>query len=187
MRIIAGKYRSRKIHSAVPDTNCIQLKRSGFRPTSDRARESLFNTLNNRIDFKDMKCLDLFSGTGSFGFECLSRGAESCVFVDNSKKVPGIIEKTADELGCNDNIEIVSGDCLTFLKRDGGYFDLIFADPPYDYEHYKEISNEILRRDFIASIIEYGLPDSLHGLSVNEDIEVIDKKIGVTNFKIFIK
>ena len=187
MRIIAGKYRSRKIHSAVPDSNCNQLNKSGFRPTSDRARESLFNTLNNRIDFTDMKCLDLFAGTGSFGFECLSRGAARCVFVDISRKSSGIIEKTAEELGCKDNIEFISGDCLTFLKRDSEYFDLIFADPPYNYEHYSEITQGILKRDFIASIIEYGQPDSLNAIQVNEGTEVVDKKIGVTNFKIFIK
>lgn len=186
MRIIAGKYKSRRIHSA-SDSECRQVNKSPMRPTSDRARESLFNILNTRIDFTDMHCLDLFAGTGSFGFECLSRGAAKCVYADMSKKSSQMIKKTAEELGCEDNIEIVQGDALTFLKRDSEHFDLIFADPPYAYEHYKELTNEILKKDFIAAVVEYGLPNTLKGIDTGGDIEVIDRKIGTTNFKIFIR
>ena len=81
MRIIAGLFKSRKIYSPVTGNN---NKPGDIRPTSDRARETVFDILNNRFDFSGFSCLDLFAGTGAFGFECLSRGAGFVNFVDYS-------------------------------------------------------------------------------------------------------
>ena len=91
-----------------------------LRPTSDRARETLFDILINYIEFDSLRCLDLFTGTGALGFEALSRGAGFCCFVDVSKEALNSVKKTADELGCNElgcnelgcnkDVELVRGD-----------------------------------------------------------------------------
>ncbi len=186
MRIIAGKYRSRKVHTVAPGKgDCLKDNLSGFRPTTDRAKETLFNVLNNVIDFDSINCLDLFAGSGSLGFEAISRGAAVCDFVENSVKQLRSIEKTAHELECEDKINIYSEDVMKFLLENGQkYYDLVFADPPYSYENYAELSAEILNLKFSVLVIEYG---NSGGIIYNlNDYDIIDKKIGVTNFKIFI-
>ena len=186
MRIISGKYKSRKIFSALPaKENCTAGSRSNLRPTTDRARESLFNVLNNHIDFDRLKCLDLFAGTGSFGFECVSRGAESCDFVEQSGKQVQMIDKTAKELGCEEKINTYKQDVLYFLKENpGSFYDLMFADPPYDYDKYDELINLILSYSFSIFILEYS---TLKNPVIETDrYTIIDKKAGITNFKIFI-
>lgn len=165
--------------------NCITGNKSNLRPTTDRARESIFNVLTNRIDFEGMNCLDLFAGTGSFGFECISRGAESCDFVELAGKQAQMIKKTAEELKCFEQVQIHKQEALQFLKENSEiYYDLIFADPPYDFDKYDELIDNILRMKFGIFVLEYSVlkkPDI-----VSEDYTIIDKKAGITNFKIFI-
>lgn len=185
MRIIAGKYKSRRIQSSVSSNNCRQTVKSNFRPTTDRARETLFNILASKIDFEGMKCLDLYAGTGSFGFESLSRGASACVFVDNSSKSGNLILQTADELRCREQTKFLNRDVMSFLKTNSEEFDIIFADPPYNHEDYYQLANEMLNHTSVASVIEYRLSQNLDKLS-NEGFEVISRNVGVTNFKIYI-
>ncbi len=130
MRIIAGKYRGRKLKSP-PSLQT--------RPTSDRLRETLFNILAPRI--KGARFLDLCAGSGAVGIEALSRGAAQVAFVDRSRKMYALIETNLKELNVGgDEIEVVSKEALEFLRRhaknEGGAFDIIFFDPPYamDYE-----------------------------------------------------
>lgn len=120
MRIISGKYKSRKVYSLPYDENCVRSGYSGFRPTTDRARETLFNILNNIIDFEDTICADLFAGTGSLGFEAISRGGAKCDFVETSGKQAAMIARTAEELGCADKIKIHTDDALKFLLLNQG-------------------------------------------------------------------
>ena len=130
MRIIAGKYRGRKLRSPP------SLK---TRPTSDRLRETLFNILAPRIE--GMRFLDLCAGSGAVGIEALSRGAAQVTFVDRSRKMYALIETNLDLLTIgNSETDVVNREALDFLGRhvrnEAQLFDVIFFDPPYttDYE-----------------------------------------------------
>lgn len=187
MRIISGKYRSRRLNTPLPGAgNCLKDNLSGFRPTTDRARETLFNVLNNLIDFESVSCLDLFAGTGALGFEAISRGAASCDFVESSSKCALNIEKSAKELGCTEKIKIFKEDAIRFLSEsEGRFYDLIFTDPPYDYENYNEIITGVSNLKFSIFVLEYGAKGGGFMYEM-KGYDIIDKKIGVTNFKIFV-
>ena len=124
MRIIAGTFKRRFIH---PPTNL------PVRPTTDLARESLFNILWNKMDFENKQVLDLFSGTGAVSYEFISRGSKSVVAVDANYKCTSFIKKTADEFGMN-TLKVMKADVFRFLKSAKISFDIIFSDPPYDLE-----------------------------------------------------
>ena len=143
MRVIAGKYKSRLIKSpaGVPAR---PNGRSGgeLRPTSDRVKESLFGILGNFVMDKDV--LDLFSGTGNLGIEALSRGAKSCIFVDNNPRCITAINKNLESLGIKEDVEVILKDVFKYVKQAGANgleFDLILLDPPY----YKEMIKKSLR------------------------------------------
>jgi 16S rRNA (guanine(966)-N(2))-methyltransferase RsmD len=186
LRIISGKYRSRKVYTSGTDIHhTAGSKLSGFRPTTDRAKESLFNVLNNLIDFDSITCADLYAGSGALGFEAISRGAAKCDFVESSGNQSAMILKTANELKCGDNVNIIKSDVMKFLiENEGVFYDLIFADPPYSYENYIDLTSLVLNLKFSIFVLEHG-PEGGLMYSVN-DYDVIDKKIGFTNFKIFL-
>lgn len=185
MRIIAGKYKSRRIYTPPAMENCTKGQLSGFRPTTDRARESLFNVLNNIIDFDDTVCLDLFAGSGALGFEALSRGAALCNFVETSRKQIEMMKKTAEELGCTENIEIHAEEVIKFLKLNtGAFYDLVFADPPYQFEDYNELVSEVMNLKFSVFALEHGaVCDVMYNAG---EYDVVEKKIGAVSFKIFV-
>lgn len=186
MRIIGGKYRSRKVYSTHEANNCLKGNISGYRPTTDRARETLFNILNNIIDFDKTSCLDLFAGSGAVGFELISRGASSCDMVENSLKQVKNIKQTAEELECTDVISLYEENVLTFLKRHNNkYYDIIFADPPYEYEFYNELMTEILNTGFSIFVLEH--TGERAGMFILNDYDVMHRKVGLTNFTILIK
>jgi 16S rRNA (guanine966-N2)-methyltransferase len=133
LRIIGGKYRGRKI---IPPGN---LK---ARPTTDFARESLFNILNNRVDFEDIAVLDLFSGTGSISFEFASRGAGEVHLVEKDVKHIASIRRIINELGI-DSIKPIHIDARTYLKACKFKYDIVFADPPYNLLWLKDIPDLI--------------------------------------------
>lgn len=124
MRIIGGKYKGRII------TPIAGLK---ARPTTDFARESLFNILNNRVDFEAISVLDLFSGTGAIGFEFASRGAEVVHMIEKDQKNIAGIRHNIEKIGFT-NIKPVHIDVKAFLRTCKFKYDIIFADPPYDLE-----------------------------------------------------
>ncbi len=121
MRIIHGKYRSRRLN--LP-------KKLKARPTTDLARESLFNILLNRLYFEDIDVLDLFSGTGSISLEFASLGTKSITLVEKDRFHIQFIKKNIELLEI-EGINVIQGDVFTFLKRTSMKYDLIFADPPY--------------------------------------------------------
>ncbi len=121
MRIITGKYKGRRFD--VPRT-------FKARPTTDFAKENLFNVLSGYIDFEDATALDLFSGTGSITLELLSRGCRRVISVENDMQHRRFIAKTLEELGDEGGISI-KGDVFKFVERCHEEFDFIFADPPY--------------------------------------------------------
>jgi 16S rRNA (guanine966-N2)-methyltransferase len=184
VRIISGKYKSRKIFSVPTREYSIRGGKSGLRPTTDQARETIFNVLSNRMDFEGIKCLDLFAGTGAFGFECISRGAARCDFVEQSGKYIQMIRRTSEELGCAGQTAMYKQDAMRFLNENLNY-DLIFADPPYNFDEYQDLIKGILSKKSSVFVVEYEAPGNFL-ISINE-YEVIDKKAGRANFKIFIR
>ena len=122
MRIISGNYKGKHLFPG-----------KGFtaRPTTDFAKESLFNILNNRIDFEEIEVLDLFSGTGSISFEFASRGAKKIDSVELNSRHAAFITKTTQELKFN-QMKVYRMNAYQYLKLAKHTFDLIFADPPYD-------------------------------------------------------
>jgi len=125
MRIVGGDFRGRTL--AAPRSQAI-------RPTSDRARESLFNVLSHRYGdrLNGARVLDLFSGTGALGLEALSRGAAYCVFIEESAEGRGLVRQNVEEFGLQGRTKIFRRDA-TALGPSGtmGSFGLLFADPPY--------------------------------------------------------
>ncbi|MBF6629091.1 MAG: RsmD family RNA methyltransferase [Proteiniphilum sp.] len=122
MRIISGKYKSRRIQ--IPAN--LQA-----RPTTDFAREGLFNVLQNRVDWEETEALDLFSGTGSIALELVSRGCPRVVSVEMNNLHWRFICKAKETLGAEELIPL-KADVFKFLLSCNQQFDLIFADPPYD-------------------------------------------------------
>src|SRR3954465_13446215 len=127
MRIIAGKFRSRKL---------VSLKGDEIRPTSDRMRETLFNVLTggNPSALEGSVWLDLFAGTGAVGIEALSRGAKEVYFVENSKPAAELIGRNLQSLGTQDGYKIMQDDMQRVfwrMERDKVVADVVFIDPPY--------------------------------------------------------
>ena len=129
MRIIGGKYKGRRIEPS-----------SDFkaRPTTDFAREGLFNILNNRIDFETVAVLDLFSGTGSISYEFASRGAVSVHLVEKDRRHIAGIKRIIRELDL-ENIRSIHIDVKAFMKTCKAKYDVIFADPPYELKWLKDL------------------------------------------------
>lgn len=101
-----------------------------MRPTTDRAKEALFNILENRFAFGAIRALDLFSGTGNISYELASRGVAHIISIDRSRYCQNFIEKTAAELKLP--IRVLHVDAIRFLEKTNREFDFVFADPPYD-------------------------------------------------------
>jgi 16S rRNA (guanine966-N2)-methyltransferase len=122
LRIISGKYKGRRINPP-----------AGFkaRPTTDYARESLFNILTNRIDFESVDVLDLFSGTGSISYEFASRGALNVHLIEKDHRNIAFIRKMKEEMNL-ESIKAIHIDVKAYLKACSYKYDLIFADPPYE-------------------------------------------------------
>ena len=149
MRIISGKYKGR--HFKPP-------KNFKARPTTDFAKENLFNILNNYIDLEGLQVLDLFSGTGSIGIEFISRGAEMVTSVEKNFKHFQFLRKITYQLEIN-NLKIIKSDAFRFLEKTPDRFDVVFADPPYDLESIQKIpghvfQNEVIKPDGIL-IVEH--------------------------------
>lgn len=127
MRIIGGSLRGRRFEPPA--------KNWPTRPTTDLAREALFNILENEFDFEKLRALDLFSGTGSHAYEFVSRGCEDVTCIDSHGPCVSFIEKVAETLNVSDNIHALRADVLRYLQTySGAPFGYVFADPPYDHE-----------------------------------------------------
>lgn len=134
MRIIRGKYGRRRFD--VPSN-------ISARPTTDFARENIFNVLENLTDLEDADCLDLFAGTGAISFEFLSRECRHVTAVEKASTQWRFISQVAQRLNV-DNFTLIRGDVFRFVATCTGKFDIIFADPPYDLPRFGEIPALIL-------------------------------------------
>ena len=152
MRIISGELKG---------ANIFLPKNKNTRPLKDMVRESIFNLLihSNKISFdiNKSKVLDLFSGTGSFGLECLSRKAEKVFFIEKEKDAIRILKKNIKKLGLENKIKIFTDDVFKIIKENdllNSKFNLIFCDPPFRNSNIKVLfdllfENKILKKDGI--------------------------------------
>lgn len=154
MRIISGKYKGRRI---VPPANITA------RPTTDFAKEGLFNLLLNRVDFEEINALDLFAGTGSVSLELISRECKSVTSVEQSDRHCSFIQKVCKDLKINDLI-LMKADVFKFIDKTGFRYDLIFADPPYDLETLPDLPDLIFSKDILSDdglfILEHSAKNS---------------------------
>ena len=139
MRIIRGKYGRRRFD--VP-------KNITARPTTDFARENIFNVIENLIDIEGKTVLDLFAGTGAISFEFLSRDAASVTAIEKSSTQFNFIRSVKEKLG-DTNLKIIKGDVFHFIERCSEKFDIVFADPPYDLKNFGEIPSLVLNSNIL--------------------------------------
>ena len=147
MRIIGGIFKGRKLF--LPNDK-------NTRPLKDLVKESIFNLIHHsnkiNIDIKKSLVLDLFSGSGSFGLECLSREAKKVVFLENYSEALKILEKNIKIFKNVNNYEIIKNDCFNFLKSSKSInlnFDIIFIDPPYKELKVNDIIEKIVEKNFL--------------------------------------
>lgn len=140
MRIIRGIYGRRRF-SVPPNITA--------RPTTDFARENLFNVIENLIDIEGIRALDLFAGTGAITFELLSRGAQSVTAVEKARTQQMFIQKVADTLGVS-TLRLVRGDVFRFIDSATTPYQFVFADPPYNLPRFGEIPQLILNSRLLA-------------------------------------
>ena len=140
MRIISGKLKGRRL---TPPTNI------SARPTTDFAREGLFNVLLHRIDFEETTALDLFAGTGSVSLELISRGCKNVTAIELNERHCAFIRKACAELKI-DNLLLIKSDAFRFIDKTRHQYDLIFADPPYDLPKLTEIPDLILKNNLLT-------------------------------------
>lgn len=134
MRIISGRYKG-KIISAPPHLPA--------RPTTDFAKTGLFNMLSNRIAFDKIAVLDLFCGTGNISCEFFSRGTEKISCVDNNRQCANFISSTFKQLNAS-NVVVFCEEAFSFLKKNNARFDIIFSDPPFDFNEYEKLIDAVV-------------------------------------------
>ena len=139
MRIIRGKFGKRRFD--VP-------KNITARPTTDFARENIFNVLENMLDFEGLTALDLFAGTGAISFEFVSRECSEVTAVEMANTQANFIKSVKQKLSA-DNLRVIKGDVFKFVETCSNKFDIIFADPPYDHPRFGEIPSLILNSQMI--------------------------------------
>ena len=139
IRITGGENRSRLLET--PNTGLTK-------PTMDRVREGVFSALGDAV--RHANVLDLFAGSGSYGFEALSRGADNATFVDSSVEAVKVIKKNASNLKC-ENVVVENKDVLSFLSGNPGNFDIIFVDPPYKLEVYGEVVKTLVNENILSN------------------------------------
>ncbi len=160
MRIVAGKHKSKRITAP---------KNLPVRPTTDMAKEGIFNILNNWYSFRNIKVLDLFAGTGNISFEFLSRGTEQITAVDSHNGCLRFINKISEEL--EGNIVTIKSDVFKYLEKATGNFEVIFADPFYamSQEDFEKLVNLIFENNWLADngtlIIEHSPQTDISHLS----------------------
>jgi 16S rRNA (guanine(966)-N(2))-methyltransferase RsmD len=159
MRIVSGKYKSRRIKAP---------KHLPTRPTTDFAKESLFNIINNLYYFEELRVIDLFAGIGSISFEFASRGAKNIISVDKHYACVKFIQGISDELQMN--LMVIKSDVYKFLGKTELKADIIFADPPYNFDdnQFKEIYQQVFAKDMLYEngmlIIEHSKHTDLSNL-----------------------
>jgi 16S rRNA (guanine966-N2)-methyltransferase len=176
MRIIGGKLKGIRLHPP---------KNLPVRPTTDMAKEALFNILQNQFTLSALKVLDLFSGTGNLSLEFASREALEITAVDQNFGCYNFLKKTAQEQSLN-QIKPIKSDVFKFLNQETEQFDLIFADPPYDLPRIPEIAKIVFEKNLLNKdgvlIIEH---QSMQDLSNHPNFKE-KRKYGYSSFSFFV-
>ena len=176
MRIISGRFRKKTIQPP---------KNFRARPTTDVAKEGLFNILENRLDFESLKVLDLFSGTGSISYEFVSRGCLDVTSVELNYHHFDFINKTVHQLEIQKEMKVIKSNAFVFISHMNQQYDLIFADPPYDLKELDSIPDKIMQHQLL-------LPGGLLIVEHSDKTKFIDhpdfsmqKSYGHVNFSFF--
>jgi len=175
MRIISGTHKGRSIHPP---------KNLPVRPTTDFAKESLFNILNNHFSIDECRVLDLFCGTGNITYEFASREAISITSVDSNFHCTSFVKKCIDDFKMN-QVHVIKSDVFSFLKNCSSKFNIIFADPPYDLEKMDVLPDLIFNQNLLSEdgmfILEHGADKKFN----THPHFVEHRKYGNVNFSIF--
>ena len=176
MRIISGKLGGRRINppSQMPYT----------RPTTDIAKEGLFNILQNNLDLEDLKTLDLFGGTGSISYELASRGAKDLTIVEKDNQMFAFIKKTAADLGLT-QLKVVKSDVFRYMETCREKYDFIFAGPPYALTTIDEIPKLIFEKGLLNEGGWFILEHTPRNNYQNYPHFLREKNYGTTVFSIF--
>ena len=176
MRIIGGIYRGKKI--TLPEDK-------KTRPLKDIVKESIFNLIEHskkfKIEIKNSLVLDLFAGSGSFGLECISRGAKKVVFIENYSKILNILKRNINSINATKNTNIIEKNCFDYLLENNQFqkkFNLIFLDPPYKEERINVLidkikENEFLKDDGIIIVHRH----KKNNLIISKKIDILDERI----------
>ena len=176
MRIIGGIYRGKKI--TLPEDK-------KTRPLKDIVKESIFNLIEHsnkfKIEIKNSLVLDLFAGSGSFGLECISRGAKKLVFIENYSKILNILKRNINSINATKNTNIIEKNCFDYLLENNQFqkkFNLIFLDPPYKEERINVLidkikENEFLKDDGIIIVHRH----KKNNLIISKKIDILDERI----------
>jgi len=177
MRIVSGKFKSRRFY---PPAN-----KWPTRPTTDFAKEGLYNTLMHRIDFSASKILDLFGGTGSHCYECISRGCTDVTYVDQHGPCLRFVKEIASKLEIEDDISIVKSDVFKYIQHCKVQYDFIFAGPPYPLPNLSSLPLEIFKHNLLSEggllVIEH---DHKHDFSKHPSY-IKEKTYGQAIFSFF--
>jgi 16S rRNA (guanine966-N2)-methyltransferase len=178
MRIIGGQYGGRKFNppNKMPYT----------RPTTDIAKEGLFNVLQHSLDFEELKTLDLFGGTGSITYELASRGATDLTIVEKDNQMADFIRKTASALGIED-LKLVKMDVFRFIDQTTDKFDLIFAGPPYALTNIDDLPVKIFDRRLLNQHGWFVLEHTPRNDYKSYPFYKKEKNYGTTIFSIFVE
>lgn len=176
MRIIGGTHRSRQF--TIPEN-------LGIRPTTDFAKEALFNILQNRIDFEGLKTLDLFGGSGSISYELASRGCAEITTIEKNPKICAFIKKNVLEFKFENIIKVICMDVFKYLNLSSDTYDLIFADPPFKLENIERIPTLVFEKKLLREngilIVEHPVEVKFTGIMQLQET----REYGTVNFSIF--
>ena len=176
MRITGGAWRGRRLKP---------LKSFKGRPTTDFAREGLFNLLRSRVKLDEARVLDLFAGTGMVGMECASRGAASVTAIENQRQACSYIKGCYKDLGYEGAVTVLNINVFKYIESAVARFDLVFADPPYDLKNLGSIPSKVREAGLLNKegilVLEHGTSDNFH----REEGFVEIRKYGHVHFSFF--
>jgi len=178
MRIIAGELGRRRIN---PPANMPHT-----RPTTDIAKEGLFNIIQNNLDFEELKTLDLFGGTGNISYELASRGAKDLTIVEKDEKMSAFIKKTSAELKL-ENFKVLKTDVFKFINQCEEKFDFIFAGPPYALKEIDDLPRLVFEKKLLNTKGWFVLEHTPRNDYKNFPYYTTERNYGTTVFSIFIE
>jgi 16S rRNA (guanine966-N2)-methyltransferase len=177
MRIIGGELGGRRVNPPA---------KMPYTPTTDIAKEGLFNILENNLDLSTLRTLDLFGGTGSISYELASRGVKDLTVVEKDPVMFAFIQKTSKELGLSTGYKVVRMDVFKFLGQCTETFDVIFAGPPYALETIDELPKLVVSRKLLTEGGWFVLEHTPRNNYEDYPLYVTQRHYGTTIFSIFV-